>query len=148
MGTNALPDLLKMLQTKEPFSISQWFQKLQFRFRLRHVYRYRAPPVSGFDSPAARIRHRAALGIMALGPEAKPTIAQLTLLFNSQDFTRESALILASMGAQGLPPLQVAISNNPSSWQSVTAMWALAHFPSNGQASIPFCFKRITKNII
>jgi hypothetical protein len=136
MGSNAIPELFTMLQTRDRFfsassrrSIRQW---------LNHFH-VRTPQL--FDdqhTPAARARHRAALGFIALGPSVRPAIDKLTPLFKDTEFSKEAALVLADSGPEGLVPLREAITNTtPGSWQLLTAMWAMAQFPTNDQAVLP-----------
>ena len=48
------------------------------------------------------------------------------------------------MGEPGLRPLQSAITNNLAPWEGVIAVWALAHFPTNGQAIVPDLLQGLT----
>jgi hypothetical protein len=94
------------------------------------------------QTPQATTRHRAALGLGVLDPSAKPTVSELVPLFNNPTLCKEPAYVLASMGGQGLPPLRSAVKTAlkkaaPPAWQGLCAIWALAQFPTNGQAIVP-----------
>ena len=134
MGTNALPELLRLLQAEESplYSIKQ-------RLHWWLIQSGRVPPTfqPNWHTVAARTRHVAALGIVALEPNARPPASSIVPLFRKHDFCKDAALVLASMGEQGLQPLRLAITTNPPSWQGTVAVWALAQFPTNGQAIVP-----------
>jgi len=145
MGSNAIPELFKMLQTRDRFfspssrrSIQQWLN--HFHVRIPQL-------LDDQHTPAARARHRAALGFIALGPSVRPAIDTLTPLFKNFDFSKEAALVLADSGPEGLVPLQEAITNTtPGNWQVLTAMWAMAQFPANAQAVLPAALRGVTNS--
>ena len=134
MGTDALPALLRMLQTRESALVS-----IKQRLYVWLIQSGRARPAfqPEWHTAATRTRHLAALGIGALGPNAKPPASLIVPLFRKPEFSKEAGLVLASMGEPGLRPLQSAITNNLASWEWDIAVWALAHFPTNGQAIVP-----------
>lgn len=137
MGAKALPDLLVMLQTKDPELPVRNPNAKDLRARLiqfwtsiwRHDY-------TGLLA-AARVRHRASLGIAALGSSARPAIPRLVTLFKDDVLSKDAAFALASLGPEGLPPLRRAISSRPGNSQGLAAMWALGQFPAQGQAALP-----------
>jgi len=134
MGTNALPALLRMLQTRESALVS-----IKQRLRWWLIQSGKARPMFQPDwhTASARTRHLAALGIAALGPDAKPPASLIVPLFRRPEYCKEAGLVLASLGQQGLQPLQSAITNKLAIWQGCVAIWALGHFPTNGQAIVP-----------
>jgi ankyrin repeat protein len=134
MGTDALPELLRMLQAEDSPLVS-----IKQRLQMWLVQSGRARPTFQPDwhTAAARTRHLAALGIVALGPNAKPPASLIVPLFRKPEFSKEAGLVLASLGQPGLRPLQSAITNNLAPWEGAVAVWALAHFPTNGQAIMP-----------
>jgi hypothetical protein len=142
MGTNALPELFERLQTREGTlrskkeSVRDWLMREGF---MRRSYAYES------HTPAAEVRHRAALGIIALEPSAKPQVSKLVPLFNDAEFSKEAALVLASIAPAGLLPLQAEINKAPS-WQSTCAVWALAHFRTNSDAIIPGILADLTNS--
>jgi hypothetical protein len=141
MGTNALPVLLRMLQTRESALVS-----IKQRLYVWLIQSGRARPAFQPDwhTAAARTRHLAALGIVALGQNAKRPASLIAPLFRKPEFSKEAGLVLASMGEPGLRPLQSAITNNLAPWEGVIAVWALAHFPTNGQAIVPDLLQGLT----
>jgi HEAT repeat protein len=137
MGAEALPDLLVMLQTKDPELQVRNQNAKDLRERLvqfwtslwRHHY-------TGLLA-AARVRHRASLGIAALGSSARPAIPQLVTDFKDDVLSKDAAFALASLGPEGLPPLRKAISSRAGTSQGFAAMWAVGRFPEQGQAALP-----------
>jgi len=142
LGTNAVPELLEMLETKEGFSVSMkervraWLTQHGF---MKPSYSYET------HTPASEMRHRAALGLIALEPSAKPKVRELLWLLSVAECCKETALVPASLGPEGLEPLQAVIkpitNNAPPgigvTWQSVCAIWALGHFPTNAKPIVP-----------
>jgi ankyrin repeat protein len=141
MGTDAVPELLRMLQAEDSPLVS-----IKQRLYVRLIQSGRARPAFQPDwhTAATRTRHLAALGIGALGPNAKPPASLIVPLFRKPEFSKEAGLVLASLGEQGLRPLQSAITNNLAPWEGVIAVWALAHFPTNGQAIVPDLLQGLT----
>ena len=140
MGSPVLPELMRRLRTKESFvdAIKQRLENLWFRFGRRSPF----PTV--MRTTATETRHQAALGIIALEPITEPSLTELNLAFQDTEFSKDAGLVLASLGPRGLPPLLTAASNTPTSWQSLVAMWALGHFPSNADAALPMAAPGIT----
>jgi len=99
MGSKALPELLRMLQSKEPILYSMKEAVRGWLIRGGYV---RAPHFYEMQTPAAVIHHQAALGLIALESSAKPKPSQLLPLFNNAEFGKETALVLASMAPQGV----------------------------------------------
>jgi len=137
LGANVLPKLLADLKTQD-----RRFKALARPVCARLCLFFKWQPPSWFLRSerclkAEQIRHRAALGLIALGPAAQPVVPQLTFLytnFSSMEYSKEAALVLASLGPQGLAPLRGAITNpiwRP--WLAIEAVWALEEFPTNGQ---------------
>jgi hypothetical protein len=134
VGTEALPELLKMLQTEESPLVSI---KRGLRSWLIRLGMARPGAPGDWDTAAARTRHRAALGIITLEPNVRPPVSVIVPLFGKAEFSKEAELVLASFGPKGLEPLRSSLTNSRTSWQGVVAIWALAHFPTNGQAIVP-----------
>ena len=145
LGTNALPTLTRTLRAREATShiLKEIGKQWLVRFHLaKQSFQYER------RTPTTTIRHRAALGLIALDPTAKPAVSELAALFNETEFCKESALVLASMGPSGLAPLQSFIRTNPPSWQAVCAIWALGQFPNNAQPIVPDILSGLTnKNV-
>jgi HEAT repeat protein len=137
MGAKALPDLLVMLQTKDPELRVRNPNAKDLRARLiefwKRIWRH---DYTGLLA-AARVRNRASLGIAALGSSARPAIPRLVTLFNDDVLSKDAAFASASLGPEGLPPLRQAISSTPGNSQGMAAMWAVGRFPTQGQAVLP-----------
>jgi hypothetical protein len=143
LGTNALPRLMADLQTPDN-SIQTLVRSV--RLSLRQLVRWEplpgqsSPARSARSPPVVHLRHRAALGLIALGPAAQTAVPQLTDLYTNSPFgsSKEAALVLASLGSEGLAPLHGAITN--PIWGrpelEAEAVWALAQFPTNGQSIV------------
>jgi HEAT repeat protein len=86
-----------------------------------------------------RIRWRAAQGLAALGPLAKPTIPELKRLLLTNYFhssIKEAAYALATVGPEGVAVLTNAPQANE--WSGMCAIWALGQHPAAGTNVIPF----------
>lgn len=130
LGAKAVPQLMAMLQVREslPQRLKEKLQFLLFRHGFGNPVRYQRQPTA-----ATVTRHRAALALISLDPAIRPPVSTLGPLLDDVQYTKEVALVLASLGPPGIPPLQSAIRTNTSSWQAICAIWALAQFPTNAQ---------------
>ncbi|HVV70244.1 MAG TPA: hypothetical protein VHI52_01905, partial [Verrucomicrobiae bacterium] len=130
LGAKATTQLLAMLAAGEPVVrtfkevVRQWSIRLRLAGQPRQVQYER-------QTPATVMRHRAALGLLALDASARPSVSQLGELFANPELSKEAALVLASLGDEGLRPLIPFIRTNQTSWQAVCAVWALAQSPTN-----------------
>jgi hypothetical protein len=143
MGSKAVPELLRMLQTEEP----AWRRVFRgLRVWLLRSQTPRPSTQADWSTAEATTRHRAALGLIALNPTDKPAVAQLLPLFKKPPLSQGAALVLASMGTQGLEPLRSEITNNRPTvpWGGGFAIWALAQFPTNGHAIAPYLVRDLT----
>src|SRR5262245_4157624 len=89
MGSKALPELLRMLQSKEPILYSM---KEAVRVWLIRGGFVQTPHFYEMQTPAAIIHHRAALGLIALEPSAKPKLSQLLPLLTTLNSQRRLLL--------------------------------------------------------
>ncbi len=86
-----------------------------------------------------RIRWRAAQGLAALGPLAKPALPELQRLLFTNYFhssIKEAAYALAAIGPEGMAILTNAPQSNE--WSGMCAIWALGQHPEAGTNVIPF----------
>jgi HEAT repeats len=147
IGTNALPFLLEDIHS-HPSE-----QALRFKLlRLLHMdgfgigfgrKTYFASDVTSED----RIRWRAAQGLSALGPLAKPAIPELTRLLFTNYFhssIKESAYALAGIGADGIAVLTNSLGREE--WSGMCAIWALGQHPTVGTNVIPFLINATTSS--
>ena len=78
----------------------------------------------GFKDPLDARRHRATLALEALGPDAKPLLAQLTANLYGTQCPKEAATVLAAMGPEGWEILTKAISST-NNFAAPCSVWAL-----------------------
>ncbi len=103
MGTNAVPSLLQWLENTN--------QDGRVRIELGAIlHRLSAGRI---DLPRiADQRRRAALGLAALGPMAKPGIPALTRTINDEKLSAQGCTALASIGPEGWVVLTRALDNS------------------------------------
>jgi HEAT repeat protein len=100
MGTNAIPALLKTLQSGDPR-----FQRMILKLnRMQSLVHF---PLR--DTLAQRWAASSAL--YAMGANAKPAFPALTNLLFDPTSSYPSAIALAGMGSEALPPLFAALTN-------------------------------------
>lgn len=121
--TNEIPMLLEMLQTTDgPMKkkLVRWVRETDWlKFRIKDEVAFRLAAASGFE---------------ALGSNAVSAIPQLSLLLESGN--PDAAFCLAGIGAQTLPVLVSALTNND--WRvRHSAASSLGIFETNGVAAIP-----------
>lgn len=147
IGTNALPLLLEDIHA-HPSEKDGWIQlnrKLD-RVTMEHFGRWSLglADVTGKD----RIRWRAAQGISALGPLAKPAVPELRRLLFTNYFhssIKEAAYALAGIGPEGVAVLTNAIQP-ANEWSGMCAIWALGQHPAAGTNVIPFLISATTSS--
>jgi HEAT repeat protein len=100
MGTNAIPALLKIMQSDDPPFESLIFELNRMQslvhFPLRETWLE---------------RHAACSALYAMGANAKPAFSTLTNLLFHTNAVIDCAIPLAGMGSEGLPPLLAALTN-------------------------------------
>jgi len=87
-----------------------------------------------------RVRWRAAQGLAALGPLAKPGMPELERLLFTNYFhssIKEAAYALATMGPEGIAILTNSMRSG-SEWSTMCAIWSLGQHPEAGAQAIPF----------
>jgi hypothetical protein len=147
IGTNALPFLVEDIHS-HPLE-----QALRFKlFRLLHMDGFgigfgRKTYFSSDVTSEDRIRWRAAQGLAALGPLAKPAIPELTRLLFTNYFhssIKEAAYALAAIGPDGIAVLTNAPGRDE--WSGMCAIWALGQHPTVGTNVIPFLINATTSS--
>ncbi len=111
MGTNAIPALLKIIESGDP-PFERMVDKLN---RMQSLVDF---PVRG----AWRQRSSASFALYAMGAKAKPAFPTLTNLLFEHTTSFLSAVPLAGMGSEGLPPLIAALTNQNASIRLSTAL--------------------------
>jgi HEAT repeat protein len=147
IGTNALPLLLEDIHAR-PSEKDAWIQfngKLD-RFTMNHFGRWSLglADVTAKD----RVRWRAAQGLSALGPLAKPAVPELTRLLFTNYFhssIKEAAYALAGIGPDGIGVLTNSIQPT-NEWSGMCAIWALGQHSAAGTNVIPFLISATTSS--
>jgi HEAT repeat protein len=104
MGTNAIPALLKIIKSDDPP-----FQRMILKLnRMQSLVHF---PLR--DTLAQR--WAACSALYAMGANAKPAFPALTNLLFDPTSSYPSAMALAGMGSEGLPPLIAAVTNQNAS---------------------------------
>jgi HEAT repeat protein len=100
MGTNAIPALLKIIQSGDPR-----FQRMILKLnRMQSLVQFPLLDES-------RQREAAFFALYAMGAQAKPAFPALTNRLVHSDTYAFSAIALAGMGSEALPPLFAALTN-------------------------------------
>jgi hypothetical protein len=137
MGANALPLLMEDIHVTP--SANSFRFKLQGRLNAV-VERVTGSRPFGDGTEEDRIRWRAAQGLAALGPLAKPAMPELKRLLLTNYFhssIKEAAYALATVGPEGVEILTNAVQKN-TEWSGMCAIWALGQHPAAGTNVIPF----------
>lgn len=148
MGSNALPLLMEDIHATPA--------RDSLRFKLQDGVKYVAKPGSGaWDflrsligdiTEEDRVRWRAAQGLAALGPLAKPAVPELKRLLLTNYFhssIKEAAYALATVGSEGVEILTNAVQPE-TEWSGMCAIWALGQHPAAGTNVIPFLLSATT----
>jgi HEAT repeat protein len=147
IGTNALPFLLEDIHA-HPSEKDAWIQfnrKLD-RFTMQHFGR-RSLDLADVTAKD-RVRWRAAQGLSALGPLAKPAVPELTRLLFTNYFhssIKEAAYALAGIGPDGIAVLTNSLQPT-NEWSGMCAIWALGQHPAAGTNVIPFLISAKTSS--
>jgi hypothetical protein len=146
IGTNALPCLLEDIQA-HPSEKATWIRfnrKLDSLTMKRFGWGFSMGEITSED----RIRWRAAQGLSALGPLAKPAVPELTHLLFTNYFhssIKEAAYALAGIGPDGIAVLTNAVQPT-NEWSGMCAIWALGQHPATGTNAIPFLISATTSS--
>ncbi|MDB6065813.1 MAG: putative domain containing protein [Pedosphaera sp.] len=138
MGADALPLLMEDIhatpsQNDFHFKFQKWLNSLCERVT-------GSRPFFNDLTEKDRIRWRAAQGLAALGPLAKPAVPELTRLLYTNYFhssIKEAAYALATVGPEGIDVLTNAVQPK-TEWSGMCAIWALGQHPAAGTNAIPF----------
>ena len=132
IGTNALPTLLAMIQSKD----SRWelfVEQVDLRQPLIRIPLKKA---------AFTRRRRAVSAFRALGASAKPAVPALAhVLFNNPD-NFDASLAMASIGPEALSAVMQATTNNDPKIRAV-AVWTLGHMYFDPEAVVPVLIKSL-----
>ena len=142
MATEALPLLMQDIHVS-PASDTILFKTLNLLNSL--LRRLSGPRLSfrlsfGETTEEDRIRWRAAQGLSALGPLAKPALPELKRLLFTNYFhssIKEAAYAMAAIGPEGIEILTNAVAHGEE-WSGMCAIWALGQHPVAGTNAVPF----------
>ena len=145
IGTNALPLLMEDIHARPATNsmhirLYRWSDSHMPRF----IHDLMFPNVDLTEED--RRRWRAAQGLAALGPLAKPALPELTRLLYTNFWhssIKEAAYALATMGPEGVEVLTNSVGPK-SEWSGMCAIWALGQHPAAGTNYIPFLLKATT----
>jgi hypothetical protein len=97
-------------------------------------------------TPASVVRHRAAMGLVALASSDRPSVSELTPILGERPIGKDAAYVLAGFGKEALQPLTAAMSQSPASRQAIYAAWALSRFPTNAQPVAGYLLRGLTNS--
>jgi hypothetical protein len=144
MGTNALPCLMEDIHARPTAN--------NFRIRLYRWSKAHPVPYLGLRWVSTDLteedctRWRAAQGLAALGPLAKPALPELKRLLYTNFWhssIKEAAYALATMGPEGIEVLTNSVQPQ-TEWSGMCAIWALGQHPGAGTNCIPFLINAAT----
>jgi HEAT repeat protein len=131
MGTNAIPALLKIMESDD-----SPFQRMILQLnRMQSLVHF---PVR---STWWR-RWAASFALHAMGANAKPAFPTLTNLLFRTNSESLSAIALAGMGSEGLPPLLAALTSENKRIQH-SAIWGLCYEQSDLNIVVPVLIARL-----
>lgn len=137
MGAEALPLLMQDIHATPRQDAFRFRAERAINHALQRAFRTRIwfADVTEQD----RRRWRAAQGLAALGPLAKPALPELQRLLFTNYFhssIKEAAYALATIGPEGIAILTNAPQSNE--WSGMCAIWALGQHPEAGTNVVPF----------
>jgi HEAT repeat protein len=146
IGTNALPLLLKDIHA----SPSERALGIRIHRGWSSINRRLFRGLIDFDEVTSedRVRWRAAQGLSALGPLAKPAVPELRRLLFTNYFhssIKEAAYALAGIGPDGIAVLTNAIQPT-NEWSGMCAIWAFGQHPAAGTNVTPFLINATTSS--
>lgn len=127
MGTNALPELLRRLQTRD----EPGWERDAREFLAEHRIRW----FSSTDPQT--IREQAALAVYYLGPRAATALHTLQRLLHQYAFSVAATHALAGLGTQSIPALSTGLTNLSNPWIADCAVWGLAQAGTNAAPAVP-----------
>lgn len=139
IGAEALPLLMQDLHSTAPTNVVQF----SFRKTVNDVVErvlHKRPFFEDGITETDRVHWRAAQGLAALGPIAKPEIPELKRLLYTNFWhssIKEAAYALSTIGPEGVAILTNAVGPT-TEWSGMCAIWALGQHPAVGSNVIPF----------
>jgi hypothetical protein len=146
IGTNALPFMMDDIHA----SPSEKAMRIQLHRGWAWVDRrfLRGMVALSDVTSEDQARWRAAQGLSALGPLAKPAVPELSRLLFTNYFhssIKEAAYALAGIGPEGIAVLTNAVQPT-NEWSGMCAIWALGQHPAAGTNAIPFLITATTSS--
>jgi len=138
MGAGALPLLMEDIHARPD---EDGFRNRLYRWSNAHLPSFLSSQFFADDTGEEdRIRWRAAQGLAALGPAARPALPELERLLLTNFWhssIKEAAYALATLGPEGAGALTNSVQPQ-SEWSGMCAIWALGQHPAVGTNYIPF----------
>lgn len=134
IGTNALPFLLRQIQTRESLlrSFGVWLKKKQSLLPLSTRTDY-------------QVRFDACLAIIALGPTAEPAVPELTRLLHVPELAADVGGILRFFGSKGYLALSTGLTNSNRTvryFSAVNLVMVEAKLPRNATNEAVLNYRR------
>jgi hypothetical protein len=144
IGTNALPFLMEDIHAR-PATNS--FRIRLYNWSKRHLpWNLSSRLFDTDETEEDRVRWRAAQGLAALGPLAKPALPELKRLLYTNFWhssIKEAAYALSTIGPEGVDVLTNSVQPQ-TEWSGMCAIWALGQHPVTGTNYIPFLIASTT----
>lgn len=118
IGTNAIPFLVAEVTRNDPRTL------IKLKNFLRNHTRFGTAGLSNRIEKQKILRHQAALGLAALGPDAKPALPELMKAFHTSYHTKQVTISIAAIEPEGWIELTKAITNSNESL-ALHGIWGL-----------------------
>lgn len=140
LGTNAIPELIRLLKLKDSFVRKQvWRHLPSLPLRVRQAVAGKYPPPQ-----AEAMREAAARALGRLGADARPAISALTSALRDPEgrVRWEAASALASMGKQSVPVLINSLEESGAKTRHA-AVYALGLIGPKASGAVPALTRRL-----